>query len=90
MSFIGVVETAHVDQGTVTNRHSKQAVKRPNGLLEGHRADFDITKKKQNDDRAPSLAKSSKITHLTLTCEGGAFGDLHKINCRTGSLGLIP
>jgi hypothetical protein len=45
MSFIGVVETAHVDQGTVTNRHSKQVVKRPNGLLEGHRVDFDITKK---------------------------------------------
>jgi hypothetical protein len=62
------------DQGAVTNGHSKHAVKRPNGLLEGHREDMDITKK-QNDVRDPFRAKSSKTTDLTPTHEGGAFGD---------------
>jgi hypothetical protein len=83
-----MVETTGADQGAVTNSHSKQAIKRPNGLLEGHRENIDITKR-QNDDRAPFLVKSSKTTHLTPTREGDAFGDLHKINRRTGSLGLI-
>jgi hypothetical protein len=88
VSFIVAVETTHVNQGTVTNGHSKHAVKRPNGLLEGHREDMDITKK-QNDDRDPFRAKSSKTTDLTPTHEGGAFGDHCKKNCRTSSLWLI-
>jgi hypothetical protein len=88
VSFIVAIETARADRGTVTNSHSKQAVKMPNGLLEGHQEDIDITKK-QNGDQAPFLAKSSKTTHLTPTFEGNAFEDLRKINRRTDSLGLI-
>jgi hypothetical protein len=83
-----MVETACMDRGVVTNTHSKHAVKKPNGLLEGHWEDIDVTKK-QNNERALFLAKSSKTTHLTPMCEGDAFGDLHKINLRTDSLGLI-
>jgi hypothetical protein len=49
MSFIVMVETAHVDRGKVTTSDNKQAIKRPNKLLEGHQEDIDITKK-QNDD----------------------------------------
>jgi hypothetical protein len=56
VSFIATVETAHVDRGAITNSHSKHPVKRPNGLLEGHRPGIDITQK-QTDDRDPPLAK---------------------------------
>jgi hypothetical protein len=88
VSFIAAVETAHANQGTITNSHSKQAVKRTNGLLEDHRAGIDITKK-QNDDRDPFPTKSSKTTHLTPMREGDACGDLCKIRHMIGSLGLI-
>jgi hypothetical protein len=35
MRFIVTVETAHTNQGMVTNNHSKHAAKRPNKLLKG-------------------------------------------------------
>jgi hypothetical protein len=89
VSFLATLETAHVDQDATTNSHSKMAIKSPNGLLEDHLVGIDITKK-QNDDRDPFPAKSSKTTHLTPLYEDDAFRDLHKISHRTGSLGLIP
>jgi hypothetical protein len=50
MSFVVMVETTHVNRGSVTNSHSKQAANRSNKLLKGHRAH--IAKiKKQNDNQ---------------------------------------
>jgi hypothetical protein len=89
MSFVVTVETAHMDRGAVINSHSKQAAKRPNKLLKGHRTCIAETKQ-QTDNQDQPMTKRSKSTHLTPMREGGAFGDLQRITRRTGSLGLVP
>jgi hypothetical protein len=75
-----------VDQDAVTNSHSKQAAKQPNGLLKGHLA-YIAKAKAHSEDQGESPTKCFQSTHLTPMREGGAFGDLRKIGHMISSLG---